>query len=532
MASMERSDFLVNDVIKDYIFDLHQATRFSRVQSEVDALYGAKFQELCKTYYNDKTPWPSPETIASLVPDPATGKGSDELFLCFYKEMVDRHFFSTGRPSAQDSVVVWNNYCTLFDSLLNEDKVDMIMNEQWAFDLIHEFIYSFQGFSQFRSDPTRPDEDDLEVLRQNPDIWRAYKVEYYLDRFVQMSNVEAILENARATGVPSRDIDLATAPTPSKLMFDLGYFSMFGLSRLECLLGDYHASLSAISCVNILAPGEYYQKVFGCYTNVFYHTGFAYLMMMRFKDAIRTLGHIVCHIHRLNKMGALRNEESAAKKVMERSAALLTIAVALSPGAKVDDVPGIGKDLARLSSLDGNLIADLEQMLEKACPKFVSGAVPDVDNTSASLSFEPVRRQVQLFVKQATQHVGLSNIRSFLKLYTAIEVEKMAKFNGSPVDEFRCELLAAKHLMSQVENESGSPLSGDVKCALDLLFYVNGNVIHVDDGAEKELRHEGFFMDEIIRAEALAAQTKESTVTHRRNLSAAATTSSSNHYED
>ena len=29
---------------QDYIMDLHQATRFSVVQSEVDALYGTKFQ--------------------------------------------------------------------------------------------------------------------------------------------------------------------------------------------------------------------------------------------------------------------------------------------------------------------------------------------------------------------------------------------------------------------------------------------------------------------------------------------------------
>lgn len=70
--------------------------------------------------------------------------------------------------------------------LLGDEKVDMIINEQWAFDLIHEFIYSFQGFSQLRSDPTRPDEQDLEVLRSNPDIWRAHRVAYYLQRFIEV----------------------------------------------------------------------------------------------------------------------------------------------------------------------------------------------------------------------------------------------------------------------------------------------------------------------------------------------------------
>jgi hypothetical protein len=67
--------------LQDYIFDLHQATRYAQAQNEVDSLYGAKFQELSKTYYNDKSAWPSPESIASLVNDPVTGKGVDELFL-------------------------------------------------------------------------------------------------------------------------------------------------------------------------------------------------------------------------------------------------------------------------------------------------------------------------------------------------------------------------------------------------------------------------------------------------------------------
>lgn len=170
------------------------------------------------------------------------------------------------------------------------------------------------------------------------------------------------------------------------------------------------------------------------------------------------------------------------------------------------------------------MIADLEQMLEKNCPKFVSGAVSDLDNleeVSASLSYEPVRRQVSTFIKQATQHVGLSNIRSFLKLYTSIEMSKIAKFNHSKEDEFRSELISAKHLMSQMTSSSDSvgPLSGEVECALDLLFYVKGNVIHCDDTSQnaksssgQELRHESFFMSEIARNESLVKQTKLATL--------------------
>ena len=77
------ASFLVNDVIKDYIFDLHQASRakLSKVQSEVDALYGAKFQELSRDYYGDKTSWPAAATIASLAPD-SKGSGDDCTSSC------------------------------------------------------------------------------------------------------------------------------------------------------------------------------------------------------------------------------------------------------------------------------------------------------------------------------------------------------------------------------------------------------------------------------------------------------------------
>ena len=84
----------------------------------------------------------------------------------FYKEMADRHWFATGRPTAQDSVNTWNNYVKLFGLLAAGTDVMMTCNEQWAFDAVHEFVYSFQGFCQFRADPSRCSADDLEVRNQ------------------------------------------------------------------------------------------------------------------------------------------------------------------------------------------------------------------------------------------------------------------------------------------------------------------------------------------------------------------------------
>merc|ERR1719223_642965 len=77
-------------------------------------------------------------------------------------------------------------------------------------------------------------------------------------------------------------------------------------------------------------------------------------MMRRYKDAVRVLGHVVGHVNRLAKTGSLfhvastQADEQAAKKTAERCAILLSIAAALAPGVKVDDLVAVlPKDAAR-----------------------------------------------------------------------------------------------------------------------------------------------------------------------------------------
>lgn len=552
------ADFLVNDAIKDYIFDLHQATRFSCLRSEVDALYGAKFQELSKMYYGDKTAWPAPATIASMTPAPV-GKGADEFFLCFYKEMADRHFFANGRPTAQDSVDAWANYCKLFDMVVANanggaaSPSHMVANEQWAFDVVHEFVYSFQGFAQYRADVSRRDPEDMAVLRAHPGAWSVQAVAEKLRALVKCSRVETVLSAAAAQGLSASQLDLdkpvpgspdSNVQAPSKLHFDLGYFALVGLSRLECLLGDYHGCLACLGPhIDLAGDNEYYHKVFNCQVSLSYHCGLAYLMSRRYFDAIRTLGGIVGHVNRLSKTGALYSmgvDEQAAKKTAERCTSLLSIAVALTPGSSVEDVVhSLPKDAQRsfaesVASLEGASAADgasdLEAVFEKVCPKFVTGALPDYLNfksaggTSATSNhFEPVRRQVELFGKMASTQLALGKLRSFLKLYTAIEVDKLAKFQDATSDEVRSELLSSKLLASQVEGSKleGSKsstsslkgaLSGSIRSTLDVHFFVEDGLIHIEDFGDAsgliQHSHEHFFMAEIQRLDGVTAKVR------------------------
>lgn len=60
----------------------------------------------------------------------------------------------------------------------------------------------------------------------------------------------------------------------------LGYFSIVGLLRVHCLLGDYHSGLKALVAIDINAPGVY-STVISCHITMIYYFGFANLMLRR-----------------------------------------------------------------------------------------------------------------------------------------------------------------------------------------------------------------------------------------------------------
>lgn len=49
-----------------------------------------------------------------------------------------------------DYLSSWENYCRLFDALLDCRDTNFVITEEWAFDLVHEFVYQFQSFCQQR----------------------------------------------------------------------------------------------------------------------------------------------------------------------------------------------------------------------------------------------------------------------------------------------------------------------------------------------------------------------------------------------
>ena len=58
--------------------------------------------------------------------------------------------FAKLKTSLDDKLNAWNNYCELFEFVLASEDASLELTAQWVFDVLHEFVYQFQSFCQFR----------------------------------------------------------------------------------------------------------------------------------------------------------------------------------------------------------------------------------------------------------------------------------------------------------------------------------------------------------------------------------------------
>ena len=130
--------------------------------------------------------------------------------------------------------------------------------------------------------------DSIESLKENRDAWAVETVLFYLHRLIRVG----LQSNANVT------------------YRYLAYFASVTLSRLECLLGDYKASISALDVIydpnveaiavgeDMKSPEELVNGVFPARLSLAYHAGVSFLMMRRYKDAAAMLGGICLFMQR------------------------------------------------------------------------------------------------------------------------------------------------------------------------------------------------------------------------------------------
>jgi len=503
---------IVPSALTDFVFDLYDSVTLSQLTEEQSRLYNSVFRDLSGKYYAS-TPWPSPTAIAAEC-------NGDPLFLAFYRELTHRHWHAVSRPSLRERMEGWDVYRELFDELLEGAEEDSTSSQpklfilpEWAFDILHEFVYQFQGFCQFRTTlfasankhklldgasesetpsgkrgPPHHVVENLALMREDAakDVWSVDTVMYYLHRLV----------------------DIGTSPkctVPAYQYF--GIFASVALSRLECLLTDYSASLAALAPVLensvskvIKADQEtktftqVIQNVFPARLSLTYHAGISFLMLRRYKDASCTVGELCTYMQRGFKTGQLRKLPNVDQlyKNYDRMIALLAICTHICPQSNLVE-ESIAKTIREKHGAQMSKEAFTELFVFCA-PKFVSPAIPDF-MTSGSID-NAYKQQIYLLEQELKDQPNFRTLRSYLKLYTSIPSSKLVAFGN---EEHTLASLKLKMRQWESSNpEVPSLKDSSMKSALDIHFYAEkvgdsgDEIVHVDE-AEKQRRYENYF---------------------------------------
>jgi len=495
----ERMEYAVPDQIKKFLTYFQDMIREKNVY-ELNNLYENSFPKLTEKFFK-KSAWPEAEEIMPFI------KQDDPIFVYLYKELCFRHLYAsvpTG-PTVEQRMNSYFNYCQIFNYILSaETPVNLELPNQWLWEIIDEFIYQFQAFSQYRCKVQKKTDEEIEYLKQNPKVWNVHSVLNVLQSLVETSNINKQLEEYNTQGSPDQ---VAGEFGRHSLYKMLGYFSLVGLLRLHSLLGDYYQAIKVLENIE-LNKKSLYSRVPGCQITTYYYVGFAYMMMRRYADAIRTFSNILLYVQRTKQMFQAKSyQNDLINKQTDQMYTLLSICLVLHPQRIDESLHTTLREKQyseKTNKMQRGEIAEFEASFTFACPKFLSPVPPTYETlVGDEVHKEPLRLQLKVFMEEVQQQLMLPTIRSYLKLYTSINLEKMAVFMEMPPEEIRNHLLAFKHKMRNVVWTKGtSGLEGEFQSGSEVDFYIDRNMIHIAD-TKVARRYGDFFIRHVHKFDDL-----------------------------
>ncbi|GMI81430.1 hypothetical protein like AT5G25757 [Hibiscus trionum] len=482
----------VPDSVKSFVVHLYRHIREKNVY-EIHQMYEISFQTLSDRLFKD-TPWPSVDAVAHYV-------DNDQVFCLLYREMWFRHLYARLSPTLKQRIDSWDNYCSLFQVVLHR-VVNMQLPNQWLWDMVDEFVYQFQSFCQYRAKMKNKTEQEIALLRQFDQAWNVYGVLNYLQAFVEKSNIIQILEQEKEGGEQFTATDGYDYSGGSNVLKVLGYFSMVGLLRVHCLLGDYQTGLKCLLPIDISQQGVY-TSVIGSHIATIYHYGFANLMMRRYVEAIREFNKILLYIYKTKQYHQKSPQYEQILKKNEQMYALLAICLSLCPQVKlVEETVNsqlrekYGEKMARMQRYDDEAFAIYDELFSYACPKFITPSAPSFEEPLVNYNQDAYRLQLKLFLYEVKQQQLLSGVRTFLKVYSTISLGKLANYMEMDEPTLRSILLTYKHKTHAVDSD------GKIISNADVDFYIDDDMIHVVESKSVK-RYGDYFLRQIVKLEGV-----------------------------
>jgi len=487
--------YLVSEVVQNFIVYFHKMINERNVY-EIQQIYDEGFNRLTEEYFM-KCPWPEADDIAPLVQ-------GDKLFLTLYKELYFRHIYAKLKPTLEHRYQSYYNYCELFNYILDETRPSsLVLPNQWLWDIIDEFIYQFQSFCQYRAKIMNKTEEEMLSLKENVyKVWNVHSVLNVLYCLVETSRINEQLE------VFANDDDPDTVAGDYGILplyKMLGYFSLIGLLRLHSLLGDYYQAIKVLGNVD-LNKNTVYSRVPACQVTTYYYVGFAYMMMRRYEDAIRSFINVLLYVQRSKQVIQTKSYQfEQIRKKVDQMYTLLGICLVLCP-QRIDE--SINQQLRekmgdKMLKMQKGDIAVFEESFSFACPKFISPIPPNYDNAPANSHLDPFSLQLRMFKVEVQQQSIIPVIRSYLKLYTTMSISKLASLSELDEATLQTALLCFKHKQRNMVWVKGTDaLEGEFQSSPETDFYINNDMIHIAD-TKIARRYGDFFIRQINKIEEI-----------------------------
>lgn len=499
----EEEDGNVPGPVMDFLIRLKNSLEQNNLP-ELQYLYDEAFPELTSQFY-EKRPWPNIKMATDLVRGTFT-------FGILYGELHYRHVYAKLQPSRAIRNESYYNYCHLFNYIVSaQQPVPLQLPHKWMWDIIDEFIYQFQNCSLYRMRLCKSDAPSVEIQEMNL-MWNVHSVLNVLHSLIDKSNIVEQLKVFNSGGDPHEaGGEFGNHP----LYRMLGYYSLIGLLRLHSLLGDYHRAIRGLENIDLnrqMMRNLSFVRALACQTTTYYYVSFAYMMMRRYTDAIRTCTSLLAYLQRakppINQHHKTFQQEMVEKQT-DKMYTLLAICLALHP-QRIDESVStqmqekFGDMYGKLQRGDVN---EFETQFKFVCPKFVSATPTTFDadgNLLETPKHEPIKQQLKVFMDEVTQQLPLLVIRSYLKLYKTMSIGKLAAFLETDQEKLEESLLCFKHKKQSMvcQKDSATALDGELMSGSDVDFYIDKDMIHIAD-TKVARRYGDYFMRQIHKFEDL-----------------------------
>jgi len=462
---------------------------------EIHKLYEDTFNKLTDKHYKASR-WPSVEAVKETVSE-------EPLFLILYQELYYRHIFSRLTPTFDDRKRSWENYTKFLDLVIDDlsqgEDLTVALPPQWVWDLLDEFVYHYQTYCNFRNKAVKIQrEKEIQDIRENPEVFDTPKVLNYLHQLIKTSKIEEYLTN------PENPKGITGSSFTDETTRLFGYFGLMQLLRMHSLLADYHLAMQTIESIDFDAEVPLFYKIPACHVTLYYYMGFAYLMLRRYVDAIRTFSDILVFLSKTSGVNSLSYQYDQMVKKQDQMYALLIICMALCPRPVDESLEKYirdkhGEKQARLQR--GEELC-FEELFSYACPKFISAALPDFDRPESFNANEAHQRQLHLLLQEVKEQQFLPRIGSYMKLYTAIKTSKLAQLCEMDEEGLRDQLMCVMHKTRQQVRTNGAPLDGELQLCSEVEFFLDGDMVHIN-AQRSERPHSEVFLEQILKFQDL-----------------------------